>query len=60
MYIGGTAPNLQAFHNNVNKLLRDIDQPINDDELSDVDDDELLVSFYIRFCLKYILFHRLS
>ena len=39
----GGKPNLQAFHNDVNKLLRDIDQPINDDDLSDVDEDDLLV-----------------
>ncbi|CAF0973323.1 unnamed protein product [Rotaria sp. Silwood1] len=40
--LGGMAQDLQLFHNDVNKLLRDIDRPINDDELSDVDDDELL------------------
>ena len=40
---GGGKPNLQAIHNDVNKLLRDIDQPINDDDLSDVDEDDLLV-----------------
>jgi len=54
MYIGGTAPDLRAFHNDVNKLLHDIDQPINDDDLSDVDDEDLLVSSYIKFLLKYI------
>jgi len=41
-YIG---QDLQAFHNDVNRLLQDIDRPINDDELSDVDENELLVSF---------------
>jgi hypothetical protein len=45
MYTGGPAQNLQSFHNDVNKLLHDIDRPINDDELSDVDEEDLLVSF---------------
>ncbi|CAF3410052.1 unnamed protein product [Rotaria socialis] len=40
--LGGMAQDLQSFHNDVNKLLRDIDRPINDDELSDVDDEDLL------------------
>ncbi|UJR21607.1 hypothetical protein I4U23_024689 [Adineta vaga] len=39
---GGTTQDLKVFHNDVNKLLHDIDRPINDDELSDVDEDELL------------------
>jgi len=60
MYTGGTGEDLQAFHNNVNKLLRDIDQPINDDDLSDVDDDDLLVSLCAKFLLKYTRFHRLN
>ncbi|CAF3908062.1 unnamed protein product [Rotaria sp. Silwood2] len=38
----GMPQDLQTFHNDVNKLLHDIDRPINDDELSDVDEDELL------------------
>lgn len=43
-FLGNPAVNLQAFHNDVNKLLRDIDQPIRDDDpLSDVDEDDLLV-----------------
>jgi coiled-coil and C2 domain-containing protein 1 len=33
---------LQSFHNDVNKLLSDIDRPINDEDLSDVDEAELL------------------
>ncbi|CAF3989952.1 unnamed protein product [Rotaria magnacalcarata] len=40
--LGGMAQDLQSFHNDVSKLLRDIDRPINDDELSDVDDEDLL------------------
>jgi hypothetical protein len=44
MIVGGTAKDLQSFHNDVNKLLHDIDRPINDDDLSDVDDEDLLVS----------------
>ncbi len=43
-YIGGSTQDLQSFHQDVNKLLSDIDKPINDDELSDVDEDDLLVS----------------
>ncbi|CAF1370093.1 unnamed protein product [Adineta steineri] len=39
---GGAPQDLQSFHNHVGKLLQDIDKPINDDELSDVDEDELL------------------
>ncbi|CAF4331512.1 unnamed protein product, partial [Rotaria sordida] len=39
---GGMGGDLQSFHNDVHKLLHDIDRPINDDELSDVDEDELL------------------
>ncbi|CAF0721649.1 unnamed protein product [Adineta ricciae] len=39
---GGPTQDLKAFHSDVHKLLQDIDRPINDDELSDVDDDELL------------------
>jgi hypothetical protein len=44
LYIGGSTQDLKSFHNDVNKLLNDIDRPINDDELSDVDEDDLLVS----------------
>ncbi len=56
MYKGGTTQDLRAFHNDVNKLLHDIDQPINDDDLSDVDDEDLLVSIYIQFLFSiYIL-----
>ncbi|CAF0942285.1 unnamed protein product [Rotaria sordida] len=40
--LGGMGQDLQLFHNDVHKLLHDIDRPINDDELSDVDEDELL------------------
>ncbi|CAF1013338.1 unnamed protein product [Rotaria sordida] len=40
--LGGMGGDLQSFHNDVHKLLHDIDRPINDDELSDVDEDELL------------------
>ncbi|CAF1528452.1 unnamed protein product [Rotaria magnacalcarata] len=39
---GKAAPDLQSFHNDVNKLLSDIDKPINDDDLSDVDEEDLL------------------
>ena len=35
---------LQSFHHDVNKLLNDIDRPLNDEELSGDDDEELLVS----------------
>jgi hypothetical protein len=49
-YLAGTAQDLQAFHKDVNKLLHDIDRPINDDELSDVDDEDLLVSFVHSIC----------
>ena len=35
---------LESFQADVNKLLIDIDRPINDDELSDCDEDELLVN----------------
>lgn len=45
-YLRHLAPDLQAFHKDVNKLLSDIDRPINDDELSDVDEDDLLVSLF--------------
>lgn len=52
LYIGKPVPDLQAFHNDVNKILNDIDRPINDDELSDVDEEELLVSLnYQWLCL---------
>ncbi len=51
MYTGGAAPDLRAFHNDVNKLLHDIDQPINDDDLSG-DDEDLLVRIYILFLLQ--------
>jgi hypothetical protein len=35
---------LQSLHANVNKILHDIDQPMNDDDdVSDVDEDDLLV-----------------
>ncbi|CAF0956829.1 unnamed protein product [Rotaria sordida] len=40
--LGGMGQDLQLFHSDVHKLLHDIDRPINDDELSDVDEDELL------------------
>ena len=50
MHIGGLAPNLQSFHNDVNKLLNDIDRPINDGELSKGDEEDLLVSFSTRTC----------
>ncbi len=43
LYTDGSAADLQSFHNDVNKLLSDIDRPINDDELSDGDDEDLLV-----------------
>ena len=49
LYIGKAAPDLQAFHNDVNKLLSDIDKPINDDDLSDVDEEDLLVRRIIVF-----------
>ncbi|CAF0805027.1 unnamed protein product [Adineta ricciae] len=39
---GGSAQNLQSFHNDVNKLLNDIDRPINDAELSEGDEEDLL------------------
>lgn len=42
--LGGAPQNLQSFHNDVSRLLNDLDRPINDDELSDVDEDDLLVS----------------
>ena len=51
MCTGGGAHDLRAFHNDVNKLLHDIDQPMNDDDLSG-DDDELLVRFYALFLLQ--------
>ena len=44
LLLAGAGQDLQSFHNDVNKLLGDIDRPINDDELSDGDEDELLVS----------------
>jgi len=47
LYTGGAAHDLREFHNDVNRLLHDIDQPINDDDLSDVDDEDLLVRIYI-------------
>ena len=47
MCSGGAVPDLRAFHNDVNKLLQNIDQPMNDDDLSDVDDDDLLVSTFL-------------
>lgn len=47
MYSGAAVPDLRAFHNDVNKLLHDMDQPMNDDDLSDVDEDDLLVSSII-------------
>jgi len=55
--IASSAPNLQLFHNDVNKLLSDIDRPINDDELSDADEDDLLVSSTILFFSKFIIFY---
>ncbi len=60
MYTGGAAHDLRAFHNDVNKLLHDIDQPINDNDLSDVDDEDLLVRIDIRFLLQYKRFSRLN
>ena len=36
-------PDIQGFHRDVNKLLNEIDQPINENDLSDVDEDELMV-----------------
>ena len=54
MCIGGAVPNLQSFHNDVNKLLHDIDRPINDDELSG-DDEDLLVSLCIKIFFLNIL-----
>jgi len=44
LYIDGSTQDLQSFHSDVNKLLSDIDRPINDDELSEGDEDDLLVS----------------
>ncbi|CAF0836910.1 unnamed protein product [Adineta steineri] len=38
----GSTKDLQSFHNDVNKLLSDIDRPIDDEELSEGDEDELL------------------
>ncbi|UJR27493.1 hypothetical protein I4U23_008777 [Adineta vaga] len=38
----GSNQDLLAFHNDVNKLLGDIDRPINDDELSEGDEEDLL------------------
>lgn len=49
-------PDLRAFHNDVNKLLHDIDQPMNEDDLSDVDEDDLLVSILIELILVCIDF----
>lgn len=48
--VGAAGQDLQAFHNDVSKLLHDIDRPMNDDELSDVDEDELLVSSFLASC----------
>lgn len=36
--------NLQAFHNDVNQLLRNIDAPIKDEDLSDIDENDLMVN----------------
>ncbi|CAF4848316.1 unnamed protein product [Rotaria sp. Silwood1] len=43
---GNAAPDLQSFHNDVNKLLTDIDRPINDDELSEGDEEDLLAELH--------------
>ncbi|CAF1008853.1 unnamed protein product [Rotaria sordida] len=43
---GNSASDLQSFHNDVNKLLSDIDRPINDDELSDGDEEDLLAELH--------------
>ena len=51
---GKAGPDLRAFHNDVNKLLHDIDQPMNDDDLSDVDEDDLLVRILICFTRLFI------
>jgi hypothetical protein len=40
---GRASQDLKTFHKDVSKLLDDIDRPINDDELSDTDENELLV-----------------
>lgn len=42
IYIGAAQPNFEAFQQDVNKLMKDIDAPINEDELSG-DEDELFV-----------------
>lgn len=44
MFLGGAAQDLNAFHTDVDKLLNDIDKPVKDDDLSDGDEDDLLVS----------------
>lgn len=48
------AQDLESFHKDVNKLLHNIDQPSNDDDISDVDEDELLVrwTFYMYILKK--------
>jgi hypothetical protein len=58
--LGAPAQDLQSFHQDVNKLLSDIDRPMNDDDLSDVDEDELLVSLIIEFYVKLAMSNRVN
>ncbi len=55
-HLAASTQDLQSFHNDVNKLLSDIDRPINDEDLSDVDEAELLVSLIIEFYSRLFLF----
>ena len=51
IYLGRAPQDLQSFHQDVNKLLKDIDGPVNEDELSG-DENELLVSAIFRFIVS--------
>lgn len=43
-YLGApAAQSLQSFQNDVGRLMKDLDAPLNDDDLSEGDEEELLV-----------------
>ena len=52
-FLGRPTKDLQSFHQDVNKLLNDIDRPLNEDELSG-DENELLVSSIMRSFSLYL------